>query len=161
MTGEANAQSKQYLHYNPEWTDYSITPEELTHLQEAGSNLWKDICLVSAPVGLSCLINAIGATISPFKLDLPLFLNYLFGVVGLVLALIFGIAWSKSARRFTSLINQIKNKPKMEILPSTTNVGAITMAVANGPMPGDGGQLYIRVKEEERRVNGPSLDILL
>lgn len=130
MNTQAQGLGKQYIHYNPERTDYSITPEELTSLESAGSNFWKDICLVSGPLGLSCIINAIAATPSPFQLNLALFLNYLLGALGLVLAVVFGIAWGKSARRFTKIIRQIKEKPRMEVVPSTTNIGAIQVSPA-------------------------------
>jgi hypothetical protein len=129
MNQAQNPQSaKQFLHYNLERTDYSIPPEELARLESAGSNLWKDICLISGPLGLSCIIYACAATSDPFKLNLALFLNYLFGVVGILLSIVFGIAWSKSYTQFSSIIDKIKNKPKMEIIPSTTNVGALAFA---------------------------------
>jgi hypothetical protein len=121
----ANQGAKQYIYYDPERVDFSVTPEELTRLEAAGSNLWKDICLVCAPLGLSCLINAIAATTSPFKLDLSMFLNYLIGIVGIASAVVFAIAWRRSASQFSIIVAQIKSKPKMEIAPSTSNIGQI------------------------------------
>lgn len=128
MTAPLTAGSRQYIHYNPERTDYSLTTEELARLESAGSNLWKDVCLVSASLGVSCVINAIAGTPKPFVLSLALFLNYLFGALGVVLAVVFGIAWARSHKGFRTVVNQIKNKPKMEIVPSTTDVGALSAA---------------------------------
>jgi hypothetical protein len=128
MTTNLPTASRQYIHYNPERTDYSVTIDELARLETAGSNFWKDLCLVCASLGVSCEINAIAGTPSPFVLSVPLFLNYLFGTLGIVLAVAFGIAWSKTYTGFGKIIEEIKNKPKMEIVPSTTNVGALPAA---------------------------------
>jgi hypothetical protein len=125
MNQENPLSAKQFLHYNLDRTDFSITPEELARLESAGSNLWKDICLVSGPLGLSCAINASASTPDPFQLSLSLFLNYLFGAVGILFSIAFGIAWKRCARQFSTIIEEIKNKPKMQIVPSTTNVGAL------------------------------------
>jgi hypothetical protein len=128
MTSNLPAGSRQYLHYNPDRTDYSLTGDELARLETAGSNLWKDVCLVSGSLGVSCIINAVAGTPSPFALSAALFLNYLFGVLGVVLAIIFGIAWVKAHKGFRDIVEEIKKKPKMELLPSTTNVGAFPAA---------------------------------
>lgn len=128
MNFNAKGQARHYLHWNPERTDFTVTPEELSRLETAGSSLWKDVCLTTAPLGLSCLINAVADTSYPFKLTLALFLNYILGILGLVLAIIFGIAWRKSSRTFSRLIRQIKDKPRVEIVPTTTNVGSIQVA---------------------------------
>ncbi len=123
-----SSSAKQFLHYNPDRTDYSLTPEELARLESAGSNLWKDFCLLSGSMGVPCVINAFALTPDPFNLTIVLFLNYLFGVLGVVLCVAFGIAWFKSARQFSSIIQQIKSKPKMEIIPSTTNIGSLSVS---------------------------------
>lgn len=128
MTPTPSGGSRQYIHYNPERTDYSMTTDELARLESAGSNLWKDVCLVSSSLGISCIINAIAATPDPFKLSAALFLNYLFGVLGLVLGAVFGIAWRRTNVSFRTIVDEIKKKPKMEIVPSTTNVGALPAA---------------------------------
>lgn len=128
MTAHLPGGSRQYIHYNPERTDYSLTPEELARLESAGSNLWKDVCLVSASLGVSCGINAIAGTPTPFALSVSLFLNYLFGALGVVLAIVFGIAWTRTHTGFRAVVNEIKSKPRMEIVPSTTNVGPLPAA---------------------------------
>lgn len=143
MTSNLPTGSRQYLHYNPDRTDYSLTADELARLESAGSNLWKDVCLVSASLGVSCVINAIAGTPTPFTLSAALFLNYLFGVLGLVLAIIFGVAWGKTHKGFHEIVGEIKKKPKMEILPSTTDVGALQSASLQPAEP-------VAVRPEER-----------
>ena len=125
--------TKQYIHYNPERTDYSVTPEEIARLEAAGDNLWKDLCLIFGPLGISCLINAIATTPKPFNLDVALFLNYMFAAIGILLALSFGEAWRRTAGEFSQVIQQIKSKPRMEITPSTTNIGSLEVT----PMQSD------------------------
>ncbi|MBM3300633.1 MAG: hypothetical protein FJY85_11830 [Deltaproteobacteria bacterium] len=121
---------RSYIHYDPERTDYSLTGEELKELREGGQNLWKDVCLVAVSVGIPCLINAIAETIqqSSFALTLSMFLNYLVGVLGLALGVVFSIAWRRSHRSLQSLIDAIKHKPKMQIVPDVVNVGALPIA---------------------------------
>jgi hypothetical protein len=129
MSADHLAAGHQYIHYDPDRVDYSVTDGELAQLDSAGSNLWKDVCLVCAPIALSCLVNAIADSKQPFALTVPLFLNYLFGVVGLILAVIFGIAWHRSRTSFRSVIDSIKKKPKMQIrVPATVDVGSLPEA---------------------------------
>jgi hypothetical protein len=119
-----------YIHYDPERTDYSLTGEELKELCEAGQNLWKDVCLVAVSLGIPCLINAVAetATQSTFTLTISLFLNYLVGALGLALGMIFSIAWRRSHCSLQTLIDAIKKKPKMQIIPEITNVGPLPAA---------------------------------
>ena len=130
---------KRFIHYDPDRTDYSVTPEELRSFQDAGANIWKDACLVLGALGVPCFINALAATPSPFQLSASLFLNYFFGVIGLVLSVIFGIAWWKSAQTVRALVDRIKSKPRHELAPGSTDVGALasqnvgTPSVSNVP----------------------------
>ena len=89
--------------------------------------MWKDFCLVSASVGISTILNAIAATTSQedFSLTLSLFLNYLFGIVGVTLAVCFGIAWYKSHKSDVKVLAAIMSKPKMEIGASTLEIGPL------------------------------------
>jgi hypothetical protein len=129
MSAEHVTTARQYIHYNPDRVDYSVTGEELARLESAGANLWKDACLVCTPVGLSCLINAVASTGTPFVLSVGLFLNYLFGVLGVALAVVFGIAWYQSHQRFKGVIEAIQKKPKMQIsVPATVDVGSLPTA---------------------------------
>lgn len=129
MSADHLTTGRQYIHYDPDRVDYSATGEELARLESAGSNLWKDACLVCAPFGVSCLVNAIASTNAPFTLSLSLFLNYLFGLVGLALTVVFGIAWFRTHKTLGGIINAIKQKPKMQIsIPTTVDVGSLPTA---------------------------------
>jgi hypothetical protein len=113
-----------YICYNPERTDYTITDDEFTRLQDASDNQRKDVCLVTLAIGLPCMINAIHDTANPFVFDLSLFLNYIFGILGLGLALIYGIQWYRTRKKFNDIVSAIKQKPKMKI-GFTSNQGEI------------------------------------
>ncbi len=127
-------QHKVYILYNPERVDYTVTGEELEKLGEGGRNLWKDFCLVALSLGLPCLINAVADTDAQnFTLSLTLFLNYLIGVVGIALSVVFGIFWYSTNKKSIDLVALIKNKPKYEIRPTVENVGA--MQVISVPSP--------------------------
>ena len=116
MSASSKALSpRSYLHYDPERVDYAVSGEELEQLCQARQNLWKDVCLVLLPLGIACLLNAVADTQIPLKLDLALFLNYLFGVLGLILGLVFGVAWRRSDQDFRSLVAGIREKPKVEL----------------------------------------------
>jgi hypothetical protein len=131
-------QPKQYIHYNPERTDYSVTPEELIQIETAGSNLWKDVCLVAAPLGVSCIINAIANAPNPLKFTLPLFLNWLVGLIGIFATAVFAIAWWRTRSTQKTIFDHIKQKPKMEIIPNTTDIGPIPQtALQKSPEAGE------------------------
>ncbi len=121
--------SRQYIHYDPERIDFAVTGEELANLERASGSLWKDVCLVSFSLGIPCLINAIAGTKQPLELTLALFLNYLFGILGIAFGVIFGIAWVRNRQTVSSVIDAIKKKPKMEIaIPEAVNVGSLPTA---------------------------------
>jgi hypothetical protein len=117
-----------FIHYNPQRVDYTVSETELNDLRDAGQNLWRDFFLVSISLGISCLINAIHDTPEPFKLTLALFLNYLFGILGLCLSFVFYGLYRKTSRKFNSIVNAIKNKPiyKLDVTQSAnTAVGPL------------------------------------
>ena len=64
-----------YICYDAEKLDYSITDAEIRNLKAAGQNQWKDFFLVSLPFGIPCIINAIHDTPEPFILTYALFLT--------------------------------------------------------------------------------------
>ena len=124
--------STNFLRYNPVREDYTVTPDELSALEHAIGDISKDVCLVAFSLGVSCLINGIAGTKTPFVFDLALFLNYLFGIVGISLAVIFGIQWRRSSTHLADIFGVIKNKPKYPIDLSVSNVngsGAATQTV--------------------------------
>jgi len=126
---------RSYIHYDPERTDYSVTPEEFQRLCAGVQNVWKDACLVLVALGIPAAINA-GMEIAKqshlpegFSITLSIFLNSLVGIVCLILGGIFGIAWRRSHKNFNALVEAIKKKPKMEItLPEAVNVGELPSA---------------------------------
>jgi hypothetical protein len=125
MIGDGINTGKRFIHYDPDRTDYAISDEELVLLQSAGLNLWKDAFLVLVGLGVPSLVNTIHDTPDPFLLSAALFLNYFVGFVSIFLAFIFGIAWYRSSGQTKSIIERIKAKPRHEISPSATNVGAL------------------------------------
>jgi hypothetical protein len=125
MIGDGINSGKRFIHYDPDRTDYAVSEEELVSLQSAGSNLWKDVVLVLGGLGIPSLINAIHDTTEPFLLSAALFLNYFVGVLSILLAFIFGIPWYRSSGQTKSIIERIKAKPRHELTPSATNVGAL------------------------------------
>jgi uncharacterized membrane protein YciS (DUF1049 family) len=122
--------SRTYIHYDPERTDYSVTAQELQTLIKEGQSLWKDVCLVSVSLGIPTLLNAVAETTrqTSFSLTLSMFLNYLFGILGLALGLIFGVAWFRSRQRLHSVVDSIKQKPKMAIIPEVVRGGQLPAA---------------------------------
>jgi hypothetical protein len=106
-----------YIHYQPERVEYAVSEAELTLLCEQTNNIWKDFCIVCTSVGIPCVINAIEAAVraKPFTATLDFNLNALFGLVGLVLGLAFGIAWYRTHRSATNVANAIKAKPKVRL----------------------------------------------
>ena len=129
-----SGQPKHYIHYDPERTDYSVTPDELGQIETAGSNLWKDVCLVAVPLSVSCFLNAFSNVPDPFKFTVPLFLNCLVGLVAAVAALVFGIAWWRTRYSHKIIFDKIRKKPRMEIIPNTTDIGPIPQAaLLEGP----------------------------
>jgi hypothetical protein len=116
--------STNFLRYNPVREDYTLTPDELTALQHASGDISKDVCLVAFSLGVPCLINGIAGTKTPFVLDVALFLNYLFGVIGIFLAIIFGFQWRRSSSHLAGIIEGIKNKPKYPIDLSVSTINA-------------------------------------
>lgn len=120
--------AQTFIHYDPERIDYSVTPEELARLASAPHSQWKDFCLVSFSVGLPCVLNAIALTATPFVLTLAVFLNYLFGVLGIILAIAYGFLWRREHRSHSALLESIRSKPKMK-LECRSSGGATTAFV--------------------------------
>ncbi len=117
---------KQFIHYNPERVDYSVTPDELERLKEAGRNNWRDYSLVLAPFGISTLLNALAifSDQPTFTVTPALFFNTIFAVVCLILSACFGLKWYQSKDALGTLITIIKDKPKLPIVPSALSATA-------------------------------------
>jgi hypothetical protein len=118
MSDELNIKdAANYIHYQPERVDYSISEGELGQLRQCTDNLWKDFCLFCTGGGIPCLINAISEARSktPFQATLSFNLNLVIGVVGLLLGFAFGIAWYRSRQNATNIVSAIKSKPRMRL----------------------------------------------
>lgn len=125
---DTTAVGNNYLHYDPSRVDYSISDQELLEIEACSGNLWKDVCLVTLGIGIPSLCNACsiyfedkpagGQSYTP---TMPFFLNSLFGVVCIIFALIFGIAWYNTKKKVGSVVERIRNKPKLML---TTAPGA-------------------------------------
>jgi len=125
MDVEEPTVGRHFIHYEPDLVMYGVTSDELDHLKESIANIWKDVTLVLLSLGIPTLVNAIHETTEPFVFSIALFLNYLIGTVSLVLASVFGLAWFKTSGKTKAIIGRIKAKPRHEIKPSSTNVGAL------------------------------------
>jgi hypothetical protein len=113
------ALAKNYIHYEPSRTDYSINSFELELIEQTGSSIWKDVLLTCLGLGVPCIINGIAdystlpAGVKSFTADI--FLNALFGIISIVLGIISLIVWQKNKTSFKKVIARIKNKPKYEM----------------------------------------------
>ena len=118
---------RAFIYYDPDRFDYAVTPHELRELSDSGRNFWKDFCLVSSPLGVTCALNAAAmiANQPTFKLTLGIFLNSLVGLVGIALAICFAILWHKCSATTRFLVNSIKEKPRMQMLPCSPEDGTI------------------------------------
>jgi hypothetical protein len=115
-----------YIHCDEDSTLYSVTEDELNSLVNKSQPLWKDVCLVSGSIGIPSLINFLSAIPTPFKITLSLFLNALFGILGIVFAIIFGIAWKNTRNDTKEIIAKVKAKPKRVLQVGTTDVGPLS-----------------------------------
>ena len=118
------------IHYDPTRVDYTLSESELEKIKSASSNTWKDFFILCVSVGAPCSINAIAEIQSQtaFAATLSLNLNLMFGIVGILLAVAFLIAWMKTKTDIDSIIKDIKNKPQIKIDDGLTSVGAINIA---------------------------------
>lgn len=112
------ALAKNYIHYDPSRTDYSVNSFELELLEQTGNSIWKDVFLASIGIGIPCLINALNdfsnlPNEATFTADI--FLNSLFGGLAIILGIISLLVWQKSKASFKKVIDDIKNKPKYEM----------------------------------------------
>lgn len=119
ITDINQALAKNYIHYDPSRTDYSVNSFELELIEQTGNSIWKDVFLGSIGIAIPCIINAI----NDYQKLLPgnkiftsdLFLNCLFGGLGIIIGIISLIVWFKNKSSFRNIIEGIKNKPKYEM----------------------------------------------
>jgi len=118
-----------YIRWDPERTDLTITESELEKIRSASYNHWKDLFLVCLPLSITCLLNAFSDTVNPFILTLPLFLNYLIGGIAFFLSFAFGIAWARTHVNINHLISSIREKPKYKVELGQTGGSEATPSV--------------------------------
>ncbi|MGD0174864.1 MAG: hypothetical protein ABSC61_10655 [Anaerolineales bacterium] len=106
------------IHYEPTREEYTVTNGELEQLANLGKNQWKDFSLVCISIGIPCIINAITLLRNPFEWSISLFLNSLFGLVGICLFIFFVIMWRSTNKDRYKIISNIKSKPKMQVFYS-------------------------------------------
>lgn len=106
-----------FIHYNPVRVDFAVSEAELNILQNGADSQWKDFCLACSGLGIPCFINAISEIrgMATFSLTLSTTLNLIFGTVGIVLGVAFGLAWKRSSTGVSQLITTIKGRPKIKI----------------------------------------------
>ena len=112
------ALNKDYIHYEPTRTDYSVNSMELELIEQTGSSIWKDVFLASLGIAIPSFVNGIsGFCTLPQneKVSVPIFMNFLFGSVGLILAVISLVVWQTNKKNFAAIIKRIKEKPKFEV----------------------------------------------
>ncbi len=110
------AKQRRYLHLDTERTDYSVSDEELTNLDSASRNIWKDFFIACLCLGIPTAINGFsGIDFTNFSLTAGIFFNCLVGTIGILAAIILGIAWYKTSSKFRNVISKIKSKPRVDI----------------------------------------------
>ncbi|MDQ1638486.1 MAG: hypothetical protein QOF62_1825 [Pyrinomonadaceae bacterium] len=105
------------IHYDPKREDYAVSGYELRALSDLGRNNWKDFCLVAFSMGLACALNAIVlmSEQKAFDWTLAIFLNSLFGLVGLALAICFGLIWRRDSISTETFVKSITSRPLFDI----------------------------------------------
>jgi hypothetical protein len=118
---------KHFIHVDPERVDFSVSEHELQLLTSSANNSWKDFCIACLGVGIPCAINAISelSAQQTFAITKGMFLNSLFGTVGVALGIIFAIAWYRTKTSVATLVQSIRDKPKMEMPVTMTDIGQL------------------------------------
>lgn len=112
MTGPGHAQN--VLLYDPVRVDYTVTSAEMVMIETVAVNSWKDLTIAMAGVGIPCALNAfaIASSQDKFSATMPFFLNALFGAIGILLAIAFGVMWHRTGKSLSELLSAIKGKPR-------------------------------------------------
>jgi hypothetical protein len=136
MTTSRSATGRVILHYDPDRVDYAVIESELRELEESGNTIWKDICLVSASASLGFAPNAVEEFVNQavFHLTAKLFFNSTLGVISLVCAVAFGVAWKKAARSRRIVLERIRNKPKLILNSSNLVIEEEVLGSNNAPI---------------------------
>ena len=116
------ALSKSIIHFDPNRTVYAVSETELDNINSHGNSIWKDVGIAALAMGIPCLINTVSLIINSkipdgqkFVASLDIFLNSLFGLVGLILGIVFLLIWNKSRKKKVEIIDLIKQREKYEL----------------------------------------------
>ncbi|MFZ5584986.1 MAG: hypothetical protein ACOZHQ_03545 [Thermodesulfobacteriota bacterium] len=118
-------ENKLTLIYEPERILYAISDEEINKLCDGEKSLWKDFFLVAISLGLPCIINGISSPVKGSEFPLSAVINYIFGGVGLILAIIFFVLWRSDSKNSDSLLSTIKARQKVQLPSNTSDVGKL------------------------------------
>lgn len=122
---EIPMENKLTLIYEPERILYAISDEEINKLCDGEKSLWKDFFLVAISLGLPCIINGISSPVKGSEFPLSAVINYIFGGVGLILAIIFFVLWRSDSKNSDSLLSTIKARQKVQLPSNTSDVGKL------------------------------------
>ena len=125
MTGfDDSGVPKTILHWDPNRTDYTVTPGELDTLSAEHRTSWSEAFFACITAAVSCLLNSVPQALQrkAFSADLEEYLNLVLGTVALVLAAVFAAMWAKSARKVHLLVKSIKEKPELHLNLGVSNV---------------------------------------
>jgi hypothetical protein len=128
-----NIKSTNFIRYNPERIDYTLTGEELEQLQNTIQNSWKDFCIGAFALGVPCLINSI-SEVSNQRIFVPTIsfnINLVIGILGLSLGFVFLVLWQKSKKQTDILLDKIKTKPKISIVRNDVEINQIIIDTEN------------------------------
>lgn len=122
-------QIKNFIRYNAERIDYTLSGEELEQLKNISSNTWKDFCIACFSFGIPCIINSIVEINNQdsFKVTLSIFLNSISGFLGITLGVFFLISWLKTKKSFSILLDKIEKKPIVCINTADTDIAHINV----------------------------------
>jgi hypothetical protein len=96
-------------------TLFGVNSNELSILEGGGTLIWKDLFLLGSGLGVPLIINAIVEYSKSSELNVEVFLNFLFGCITVILAVIGAILWKGSSNGYKSTIKSIKRRPKYKM----------------------------------------------
>lgn len=103
------------IHIDLNKTLYSITPSELTIIEEGSTKIWKDITLTGLGIGVPCAINAVIEYNKNSLFNPEVFWNSLVGGICIALAIISAFIWANTESKCKALIKEIKERPKYKM----------------------------------------------
>jgi len=120
LTGDKEGgghEPKNIIHYDSNKIDYTITAEQIDSLKNISQNHWKDFSIGSFAIGIPCFINSIvelykQQIITP---TISFNINFVVGIIGIVLGSSFLVAWLKTKKKIDDIINNVKGKPGYQV----------------------------------------------